>query len=102
MKFNDIDPDFIVHRKLTGPAEILKPVIFWDGSQYCCLLGPDDVVGLMATGDTPVEALNAWNEALLERLLIGKKKDFIVKHVRSVIVNSSTREKVQEMIDVLG
>ena len=102
MKFNEIDPDFIVHRKFTGPAEILKPVIFWDGTQYCCLLGPDDTQGLMTTADSPVNVLNAWNDALLTRLLIGNKNDFIVKHVKSVIINASRLEKVQEMIDVLG
>ena len=60
MKFNEIDPDFIVQRKLTGPAEMLKPVIFWDGA--------NDEIGLMATADTPLNALNAWNDALLARL----------------------------------
>lgn len=103
MKFNEIDPDFIVHRKLTGPAEVFKPVIFWDGSQYCCLLGPDDILGLMTTADTPVKALTAWNEALFERLLSGNKKDFIVKHVKSTIINSSKQDKVQqELINKLG
>ena len=77
MKLHEIDTDFIVHRKLTGPAELLKPVIFWDGAQYCCLLGPDDEVGLLATADTPLNALNAWSDVLLARLLIGNKNDFI-------------------------
>ena len=67
-----------------------------------CLLGPNDEAGLMATADTPLNALNAWNDALLARLLIGSKNDFIVKHVKSLIVNASRPEKVQRLVNQLG
>lgn len=102
MKSIEIDPDFIVHRKYFGAAEVLKPVLFWNGSHYCCLLGTNEEMGLMTIADTPVKALKAWNNALILRLQKAPETDYILKYVNNIIQKASRPEKVQKLVDQLG
>ena len=100
MKLIDIDPDFIVHRKYFGAAELLRPVLFWNGSQYCCLLETNQM-DLMTVADTPVKALKAWNNALILRLQEADETDYIVKYVNNIIQEVSKPENVQNIVNKL-
>ncbi len=44
-------------------AQKLKPKLFKDGIKYCALLGADPQQGIFGCGDTPLDALNDWNDA---------------------------------------
>ena len=49
-------------------AKILKPQVYKDGDSYCCIFGPDPVVGIFGSGQTPQEAVMNWKKDLLERI----------------------------------
>jgi hypothetical protein len=97
-----IDPDLIVHRKFMGPAELLKPTLFWDGKNYTCLLGPDGVAGLMASSSTPVMALRAWNRALIMRLQSTDDNDYVYLCVKDVLEKASNDLRAQALSQEIG
>ncbi len=97
-----IDPDFIVHRKFMGPAELLKPTLFWDGVKYTCLLGPNGVAGLMASSSTPVMALKAWNRALIMRLQSAHDNDYVYVCVKDVLEKASNDLRAQALSKEIG
>ena len=40
---------------------MLKPKLYKDGNQWCCLYGDDLQVGITGFGDTPHKAILDWN-----------------------------------------
>lgn len=40
---------------------LLRPKIFMDGDQWCCLYGEDLTTGIAGFGDTPHKAVLDWN-----------------------------------------
>lgn len=50
------------------PAVFLKPRLFLDGNQWCVLHGKDLQEGLAAFGDSPSEAMYAFNQAYYTRV----------------------------------
>ena len=49
-------------------AKKLKPKAYKDGSGYCCIFGPDPVVGIFGCGSTLQEAFIDWEKDLQKRL----------------------------------
>jgi hypothetical protein len=49
-------------------AKKLKPEVFKDGDSYCCLFGPDPIVGIFGCGNTPEEAVLDWDKDLHKRI----------------------------------
>lgn len=49
-------------------AKKLEPQVYKDADSYCCIFGPDPVVGIFGSGDTPEEAVMNWKKNLLERI----------------------------------
>jgi hypothetical protein len=45
------------------PAVIFKPRLFPDGNQWCALLGEDLQVGMCGFGDSPADAMYAFDKA---------------------------------------
>lgn len=50
-------------RLLNTASAIYRPEIFQDGNAWCALLGRDIAVGVTGWGDTPEEAMAAFDEA---------------------------------------
>ena len=50
-------------RLLNKPSAIYRPEIFQDGNAWCVLLGRDIAVGVTGWGDTPEEAMRAFDVA---------------------------------------
>lgn len=48
---------------LNLPHAIYRPQIFQDGNAWCALLGRDIAVGVVGWGDTPAEAMAAFDVA---------------------------------------
>lgn len=53
----------ITRASLTAPHVLLKPDIYPDGNQWCCLLGADLMVGIAGFGDTPEKAAEDFDRA---------------------------------------
>lgn len=50
-------------RALNKPSAIYRPGLFQDGNAWCALLGRDIAVGVVGWGDTPAEAMAAFDVA---------------------------------------
>lgn len=64
-----IDPKLIVNFDLTKPEvnrtlKNLQPMVYRDGDQYNCLLGPDLEQGILGVGVTPDAAILQWEANL--------------------------------------
>jgi hypothetical protein len=44
------------------------PVLYQEGEQYCCLLGPDVARGIVGRGETPAKAMAEFDRQFQERL----------------------------------
>lgn len=53
----------IVRGALTAPHALYKPALYPDGSKWCALLGADLMTGVAGFGDTPAEAMAAFDKA---------------------------------------
>ena len=42
---------------------MIKPKLYKDGDEWCCLYGEDQIVGIVGFGDTPHKAILDWNSA---------------------------------------
>lgn len=56
----------------TRPSVLYRPTLSLDGNKWCALLGDDLQVGLAAFGDSPAEAMRAFDAAWFKR--IGETK----------------------------
>lgn len=45
------------------PSVVFKPSLFADGTAWCALLGDDLQIGVSGFGDTPAEAMTAFDQA---------------------------------------
>ena len=50
-------------RKLNTPSAIYKPELFQDGNAWCALYGRDIAVGVTGWGDSPEQAMAAFDVA---------------------------------------
>jgi hypothetical protein len=46
----------------------LKPHVFKDGNAFCAIYGPDPQEGIFGCGDTPLEAIEDWENDLEQRI----------------------------------
>ncbi|MGN6491179.1 MAG: hypothetical protein ACTHLE_04225 [Agriterribacter sp.] len=67
---------------LPAVAKIFKPVIYKDGTAYCCLLGPDPQAGIFGCGETPKEAVIDWEAHLQAGLVAGTESEGIIQYIK--------------------
>lgn len=48
---------------MAAPHVRMRPRVFPDGNQWCCLYGDDLMVGVVGFGDTPEMACSAFDKA---------------------------------------
>ena len=49
--------------EMQRPFYLLRPDIYKDGDEWCCLYGPDLQIGVVGFGKTPDEAARKFDEA---------------------------------------
>ena len=54
-------------RRLNTPSGMYRPELFQDGNAWCALLGRDIAVGVVGWGDSPAEAMAAFDAAWTEK-----------------------------------
>lgn len=59
----DFDQDWVPKR-----AKKLRPHIYKDGLEYCCVFGPDPQVGIFGCGNDAEAAIMEWEDDLNERI----------------------------------
>ena len=55
--------NLIVEQQEFNLFQMLKPKLYKDGDQWCCLYGEDVMEGIVGFGDTPFKAIIDWNSA---------------------------------------
>ncbi len=68
-----IDPTHVVDIDLTTDEtprtiKVLRPVVFLEGEEFGCLLGPDKDRGIYGSGKSAEAALADWNMNLASRI----------------------------------
>lgn len=91
-----IDQEALVDMDFTAAdvdriLKTLQPVVFKDGEQYCCHLGPDMENGIMGTGTSPEAAIEDWKAALKQRVQNGAEDDELANFVKDSL-NSSKND----------
>lgn len=69
----------------------LRPVIFQDGNDFCCVLGPDMRNGIFACGLSPQEALKNWQRNLVERIKNHAEDDEVAIYVVDTLKASNRK-----------
>jgi hypothetical protein len=65
---------------LTGPAQLLKPLVYKSGKVYSC-----ELLNVVGKGDTPKAAVEDWNASLKEHLATADEEDEIAKMVKGIV-----------------
>lgn len=63
----------------------LRPIIWEEGSSYCCLLGPDFRDGILGYGSTVKDAVADWELHVHERLAHHEPGDEIAYFVEEIL-----------------
>jgi hypothetical protein len=81
-----IDPELIVDYDFTKPEvnrtlKNLQPVIYRNGDEFFCLLGPDLKQGILGTGSTLEDAIYDWESNLQKRIQNPAEDDEVSEFV---------------------
>ncbi len=76
----------------------LRPVIWEEGSGYCCLLGPDCKKGVLGYGKSVIEAVTDWELQVKERMACYKSGDevtgFIMKALNGTLSPATIKRPI--------
>jgi hypothetical protein len=73
-----------IRSSMTAPHVLYRPTLLPDGDKWCALLGDDLMVGVSGFGDTPAEAMAAFDNAWRA----GKTPAAMVKANGAVVAES--------------
>ncbi len=65
---------------LSRGVKELRPVVWREGTDFCCLLGPDPQEGIFGCGNTAEAAMNDWETHLRERIEIAGASDEVAQY----------------------
>ena len=75
--------------EVPATVQLFKPVVYKDGTDYCCLMGPDPQIGVFGCGETPEEAVEDWADDLEERLQKQDPDDEVAQYIRQRLNSKS-------------
>lgn len=76
-----VDIDFTA-ADVERTLKTLQPVVFREGEQFCCHLGPDMESGILGKGDSPEAAIEDWKSALKQRVQTADEEDELANFVK--------------------
>lgn len=62
-------------RRLNTPSAIYRPELFQEGNAWCAVFGRDIAVGVVGCGESPQEAMLAFDAAWAAKAPALKKRD---------------------------
>jgi hypothetical protein len=65
-----------------------RPMIYRDGDQFCCILGPNPESGVFACSDTLESALSEWTEELKKRASTPGSNDEVKQYINDTLNQS--------------
>ena len=66
----------------------LRPLVYREGENYCCILGPSPELGVFACSDTLEETLRQWTEALKQRASAAGSGDEVKQYINDTLNQS--------------
>lgn len=78
-------------KELSKAVKELQPVVFQDGNEFCCLLGPDMKAGIFGCGISPQEALKDWERNLKKRIDAVTEGDEVALYAIDVLKASNKK-----------
>ena len=60
--------DLLIEQQEYNLFQMLKPKLYKDGNQWCCLYGENIMEGIVGFGDTPYKAVLKWSSAWNEEI----------------------------------
>lgn len=75
-------------KDLSGPVRQLRPVVWKEGTDFCCLLGPDPQEGVFGCGATAEAAINDWETHMKQRLQQAGLADEVAQYVKDALETS--------------
>jgi len=67
---------------LSRAVQELRPVVWKEESDFCCLIGPDPQEGVFGCGTTVDAALSDWEQHLNQRLNEATPEDAVAQYVK--------------------
>lgn len=77
-------------------ANLLQPVVFKDGENYCCALGANLQEGIFGLGETPEQAIQDWDNNLTKRIEISVVDDHIIAAVKDVLKKDAEENQTSD------
>lgn len=84
-----VDIDFS-EEVIPKSAKKLQPLVFKDGDNFCCLLGPNPQTGVFGSGETALLAIVDWDTHLTTRLANADDGDEVIQYVKDVYKADNT------------
>jgi len=78
-------------KELSRAVKELQPVVFQDGNEFCCLLGPDMKEGIFGCGISLQEALKDWERNLEKRINNATEGDEVALYAIDVLKASNKK-----------
>jgi hypothetical protein len=73
------------HTDLPPSVRTFRPLLFRNGQQYCCILGPDVGKGIFGCGDTPQEAFIDWDRSYQLRAKSQMEGDEMARYIKDTL-----------------
>lgn len=66
---------------LPDSVKNLRPLVYQEGEDFCCVLGPDPQEGVFGCGPSVEEALNDWDAHVKDRVKYHKDDDEVARFI---------------------
>jgi len=76
---------------LPKSIKVFEPLLFREGDEYCCILGPSLEEGIYGRGATEKEAFIDWDQNLKERIKSKDPNDSVAQYVIDTL-NTSVKD----------
>lgn len=73
---------------LPPTVQLFKPVLYKNGTEYYCLLGADPQEGVFGCGETPQEAVLAWERHLKELIHTTDRKNQMMQYISGHLIGT--------------
>lgn len=78
-------------KELSRAVKELQPVVYQDGNEFCCLLGPNTTTGIFGCGISIAEALKDWERNLEKRIENITENDEVALYTIDVLKASNRK-----------
>ena len=79
-----VEIDF-TDNQIPDSVKTFQPVLYKDGNEFSCVLGPGPEEGVYGRGETPLAALKDWDKNFQQRKKVNDKNDEVSLYIHRVL-----------------